>query len=142
MSGDLIDGACKCDGMFTGKDCAALNFATAPSSNGLLPNFASAKQMTWGGSPIKAKDGKYHLFFSWFKMPDNSTCPTIKDWYKTSVVAHAVSDEPGSDFQFVDIVLSPRGGAYFDGTTCHNPTGRSKRFFPPVCLGCFFCCHW
>ena len=88
--------------------------------------------MTWGGSPIQAPDGKYHLFFSWFRNPsgDNTTVPGIKWWYNSSVVAHAVSDHPGGNYTYVDTVLPGRGKGYFDGTTTHNPsvTQVRKRF--------------
>ena len=81
MSGALnSDGTCSCDSPFTGSDCAALSFGKPPEIDaGLLtafPGFAQ-KQMTWGGSPVRAADGTYHLFFSWFKMPDNQTAPSI-----------------------------------------------------------------
>lgn len=62
------------------------------------------------------------MFFSWFKTAGNTTVPSIKWWYNTSVVAHATSTTPGGNYTFVDIVLPPRGPAYFDGSTTHNPT--------------------
>jgi hypothetical protein len=40
-----------------------------------------ALQATWGGSPIRdAASGRYHLFFSWFETPDNSTVASTKWW--------------------------------------------------------------
>lgn len=80
-------------------------------------------QATWGGSPMRAADGTYHLFFSWFRMPDNGTQPSIKEWYLHSVVAHATSQDSAlGPYKFVGEVFPPRGGTYFDGTTTHNPT--------------------
>lgn len=35
-------------------------------------------EATWGGSPIQAPDGTFHLFFSWIKMEDNTTSPSIQ----------------------------------------------------------------
>lgn len=70
---------------------------------------------------MQADDGTYHLFFSWFRFA-NGTPQTIKSWYNSSVIAHAVSDRPGGGFVFKDVALAPRGGDLFDGTTTHNPT--------------------
>ena len=96
------------------------------SDQGLISDFgpgvSAEKQASWGGSPMLGEDGKYHLFFSWFKSPDNATVPSIKWWYNTSVVAHAVSDAPDRGFVFKGEVLPPRGKMFFDGSTTHNPT--------------------
>eukprot|EP00040_Diaphanoeca_grandis_P019258 m.101619 g.101619 ORF g.101619 m.101619 type:complete len:358 (+) comp27338_c0_seq1:145-1218(+) len=94
------NGSCVCDAGFSGPQCTALR----------------------GGSPIRAADGTYHLFFSWFKLESNETSPNIKNWFEISVVAHATSTQPGDNYTFQDIVFPPRGRGHFDGTTTHNPT--------------------
>lgn len=117
---------CVCDAPFGGANCSALAFQpVAPSRITTCLNFTidGARQATWGGSPMRdERTGLYHLFFSWFKMVDNSTVPSVKWWFNTSIVAHAVSKSPGDGYAFVDVVLPPRGSAFFDGSTTHNPT--------------------
>eukprot|EP01043_Picozoa_sp_COSAG02_P045782 COSAG02_NODE_4222_length_5616_cov_2.976255_5_plen_417_part_00 len=128
-SGTLSSGGrCVCEPPFGGQNCSALTFAASTAPRGV---FAPAGQFehggnlqaTWGGSPIQdERTGKYHLFFSWFEMPDNSTAPSIKWWYNTSRVAHAVSDHPDRGYKFRSVVLPPRGASFFDGSTTHCPT--------------------
>ena len=70
----------------------------------------------WGASPIKAPDGKIHVFYSRWKAEKK-----MGGWLNSSEIAHAVADSPESTFQYVDTVFSPRSEGYWDGTTCHNP---------------------
>ena len=82
-------GGCVCDPPFKAPDCVALDIAAVAaggSPDALVPRFGGgtgpARQMTWGGSPVQdPADGRYHLFFSWFKASDNATVPSIKWWY-------------------------------------------------------------
>lgn len=128
MSGEpQASGICACDPGFTGANCSSLRFglpeiADAGLNYSFGPDIDGGKdQWTWGGSPVQDDNGTYHMFFSWFRF-GNHTPHTIKNWYNSSVVAHATSDRPGGGFVYKDVILAPRGGGLFDGTTTHNPT--------------------
>lgn len=70
----------------------------------------------WGTSPIYDREGRVHVFYSrWLASYG------MGGWIHQSEIAHAVADTPESDFQFVSTVLAPRGGEFWDATTCHNP---------------------
>lgn len=71
----------------------------------------------WCNSPIEGPDGKIHVFFSrWPK------AKKMSGWINSSEIAHAVADQPEGPYTYVSTVLSPRGGDYWDATTCHNPS--------------------
>ena len=70
----------------------------------------------WGTSPIKAPDGKIHVFYSRWKAEHR-----MGGWLNASEIAHAVAESPESPFRYSETVLAPRGIGYWDGTTCHNP---------------------
>ena len=70
----------------------------------------------WCNSPIMADDGKVHVFFSrWPKTKG------MGGWINSSEIAHAVADRPEGPFSYLETVLKPRGAAFWDATTCHNP---------------------
>lgn len=74
----------------------------------------------WGGSAIKGKDGKYHLFASrWPKVLSFGP-----HWLTNSEIVHAVSDSPEGPYKFVEVALPPRGENFWDGRMTHNPTIR------------------
>ncbi|MBN2610681.1 MAG: glycoside hydrolase family protein [Bacteroidales bacterium] len=70
----------------------------------------------WGTSPIKAPDGKIHVFYS--RWPEEKK---MGGWLNASEIAHAVADSAESEFKYVETVLAPSGEGFWDGTTCHNP---------------------
>ncbi|VGO21516.1 glycoside hydrolase family protein [Pontiella sulfatireligans] len=71
----------------------------------------------WGCSPIYGPDGKIHVFYSrWKNEADH------EGWLTCCEIAHAVADEPGGPYETVDVALAPRGGDWWDGGSCHNPT--------------------
>lgn len=71
----------------------------------------------WGGSMVRDKQGKCHLFYSrWPKEHGFSA------WVTHSEVAHAVSDDPLGPYKHVDVALPRRGAEYRDGLCTHNPT--------------------
>lgn len=72
---------------------------------------------TWGASPIKGDDGKYHLFYSRWKKEYGFLA-----WVTHSEIAHAVSDKAEGPYKFVDLTLPARGKKYWDGLNTHNPT--------------------
>lgn len=77
----------------------------------------SADYYTWGASPIKGDDGKYHLFYSRWKKEYGFLA-----WVTHSEVAHAVADRPEGPYRFSDLTLPARGAEYWDGLNTHNPT--------------------
>lgn len=79
--------------------------------------FENDSLFTWGSSPIKGKDGKYHIFYSrWHKKY------TFNAWVTHSEVAHAVADKPLGPYRFSDVALPARGPRFWDGHYTHNPT--------------------
>lgn len=70
----------------------------------------------WCCSPILADDGKVHVFYSrWDAMKG------MGGWINGSEICQAVADGPEADFKHLRVLLKPRGTAFWDGTTCHNP---------------------
>jgi hypothetical protein len=70
----------------------------------------------WGGSMIKA-DQKYHLFAS--RWPVETRFP--QGYRSHSEIVRATSDSPIGPFEFEEVVVSGRGGDWWDGKMCHNP---------------------
>ncbi len=71
----------------------------------------------WCCSPIYAPDGKVHLFYSRWKNEAGHS-----GWITCCEIAHAVADRPEGPYETVDVAITPRGGTWWDATTCHNPT--------------------
>jgi hypothetical protein len=71
----------------------------------------------WGGSVVKDKKGKYHMYYSRWKKEYG-----FDAWVTHSEIAHAVADEASGPFKFKDIALPARDKKYWDGLTTHNPT--------------------
>jgi len=93
-----------------------LNINTAMGRVGKKSVFENDSLFTWGASPVKGEDGKYHLFYSrWHKKY------TFNAWVTHSEVAHAVSDKPFGPYKFSDVALPLRGAQYWDGHYTHNP---------------------
>lgn len=79
--------------------------------------FEADNYYTWGASPVKGKDGKYHLYYArWEKKYG------FLAWVTHSEIAHAVADAPEGPYTFSDVALPTRGEEYWDGLTTHNPT--------------------
>lgn len=72
---------------------------------------------TWCGSYIKGNDGKYHVFYSRWKLEYGF----VSGWVSNSEIAHAVSDNIDGPYVFQDVVLGQRDRSNWDGTTAHNP---------------------
>ncbi len=70
----------------------------------------------WGTSPIAGPDGKIHVFFSRWDARKG-----MGGWINGSEIAHAVADRPEGPYRDITTILAPRGGEWFDATTCHNP---------------------
>jgi len=79
--------------------------------------FENDSLFTWGSSPIKGKDGKYHIFYArWHKKY------SFNAWVTHSEIAHAVSNKALGPYKFSDVTLPARGPAFWDGHYTHNPT--------------------
>ena len=101
--------------VFAGDRGAAYKLELEPTSQAYV--FGDRDHFTWGASPIRGNDGKYHLFYSrWEKRFGFSA------WVTRSEIAHAVAEKAEGPYRFRDITLPARGKAYWDGLTTHNPT--------------------
>ncbi len=82
----------------------------------------------WGGSLIQV-DGTYHLFASrwptWESLgkafPTKNHVSLLSNYRNHSEIVRAVSENPLGPYRFEQVVLSGRGGNYWDGQMCHNP---------------------
>ena len=83
----------------------------------------------WGGSMIKVGD-QYHLFASrwptWAALGIDAAkrgndVSMLGNYRNHSEVVRAVSDDPLGPYEFVEVVVSGRGGDVWDGQMCHNP---------------------
>ena len=63
--------------------------------------------IVWGGSVIKADDGKYYMFAS--RWPKNLS---MSAWVTNSEIVLAVSDEPLGPYTFEKVILPARGKDY------------------------------
>jgi hypothetical protein len=71
----------------------------------------------WCGTMVRGDDGKYHLYYSRWKVSDG-----FEAWVTRSEVAHAIGDTPNGPFAFHDVALPARGKQFWDGLVTHNPT--------------------
>ncbi len=72
--------------------------------------------IVWGGSVIKAEDGKYYMFAS--RWPKKLS---MGAWVTNSEVVLAVSEKPEGPYKFKKVVLPARGKEHWDGMATHNP---------------------
>lgn len=70
----------------------------------------------WGCSPVMDADGRFHVFFSRWEASKG-----MGGWISCSEIAHAVADRAEGPYSGIETILAPRGGGFWDGTTCHNP---------------------
>lgn len=70
----------------------------------------------WCSSPVWGEDGKVHLFYSRWKKEKG-----MGGWLNGSEICRAEADSPYHLFEHKEIILAPRGGEFWDATTCHNP---------------------
>lgn len=82
----------------------------------------------WDGS-LLYECGQYHLFVSRWPTWESLGIPAdnrgqvsmLSNYRNHSEIVRAVSDDPIGPYTFVEVVLSGRGGDYWDGQMCHNP---------------------
>lgn len=91
------------------------NWALSPVEG----SFKMNDHITWGGSVIKGKDGKYYMFAS--RWPKKLS---MGAWVTNSEVVLASSNNPEGPYKFEKVVLPVRGKEYWDGMATHNPTIR------------------
>jgi len=70
----------------------------------------------WGGSLIKVGD-EYHLFAS--RWPEATRFP--QGYREHSEIVRAAAPNPLGPYTFREVVVSGRGGTWWDGKMCHNP---------------------
>lgn len=94
------------------KDCVG-RLMPAPKNGG----FNMKDYWIWCGSVVKGEDGRYHMFASrWPKALGFGA-----NWLFRCEIVRAASDTPEGPYTFEEVVLGPRGRAYFDGMNTHNP---------------------
>lgn len=87
---------------------------------GKAPNAAAFEQegyWVWGGSVLKAEDGRYHMFVA--RWPKHLTFHP--GWMIASDIVHASADTPNGPFKFEEVALPARGAEYWDGRSTFNP---------------------
>ncbi len=74
----------------------------------------------WGASVVRGEDGRYHMFH--VQIDAGSEARGFSDeWLFSSVVMHAVSEQPNRDFTPTSIVLGPGDESRWDAMGAHNP---------------------
>ncbi len=90
---------------------------------------------TWGGSVIKGKDEKYHMFYARWPHGSVGRKDTVADkvflgfkgWLKYSEIAYAVADKAEGPFKYVKSLIQSSGdSASWNCFNAHNP--HIKRF--------------
>ena len=128
-----LTNAWECDEVFTMSDCELADRGVArqkkiPRPEEAVSGFCERlsgvgrilelpEYNVWCCSPIYGPDGKVHLFYSRWKNEAGHS-----GWLTCCEIAHAVADRPGGPYKTVDVALAPRGGAWWDSVSCHNPT--------------------
>jgi len=84
----------------------------APKDSG----FRMEDFFVWGGSLIKVDD-TYHLFAS--RWPKETEFP--RGYRDHSEIVRATASNPLGPYEFHEVVLTGRGGEWWDGKMCHNP---------------------
>ena len=105
--------------------CSILNAEARTGSfiNTLMPaplggGFTMPGYWVWGGSVVKAEDGRYHMFAS--RWPESLSFSP--HWLTNSEIVRASSDTPEGPYLFEEIVLRARDPGFWDGCMTHNPT--------------------
>jgi beta-xylosidase len=81
----------------------------------------------WCTTAIDDERGRTHLFFSRWDATKG-----MAGWINGCEIAHAVAHSPEGPYDVLGTVLAPRGGDWWDATTCHNP--HIQKFGDTYCL--------
>lgn len=101
-----------CSGDFKEENRFYSNWDVSPTEGA----FRMDDWIVWGGSVIKAEDGKYYMYAS--RWPKHLS---MRAWITNSEIVVAVSDVPQGPYTFQKVVLPARGPMYWDGRATHNP---------------------
>ncbi len=71
----------------------------------------------WCGSAVKADDGRYYLYFSFWPKPKG-----FEAWVTHSAIGFAVSDSPTGPYRYGGIALAGGAGGAWDRDVAHNPS--------------------
>lgn len=96
FNGEAVKGRCVCDPGWQGEFCHQLKLGPARNGSGLDQLHDPSKNIsTWGGSVVKGDDGRWHMWAS-----EITRKCGIHRWITNSIVVHAVSDGPSSNWHF------------------------------------------
>lgn len=122
QSGDAIDGTCQCDTIWHGKHCRKMRLDVAHAGTVTLDfDGITDTQSVWGAHILETEGGPDYMFFSWLKMPDNSTPMEMHQRYSRSHVAYAVRESASEPFHFVSSVLLPSADGSVDSVATADP---------------------
>lgn len=113
LNGICVDGSCVCDFGWKGTNCGNISLGMTDPTRGHAFDSGSS---SWGGLPIKADDGTWHLFYSQFARGCG-----LSAWSTNSRIVHAVAltaDGPFIDKDVVEPAFSHNAQAMraIDGT--------------------------
>ena len=109
LNGDCVDGSCKCDAAWSSSpDCSVISFEKVEKAAGKAPGYYNTTEASWGGYPIQADDGKWHLLHAQFR----NQCP-LSSWKTNSAVVHSTASSALGPYTYVDEALPP---------FAHNPS--------------------
>lgn len=96
LNGECVSSKCACDPGWAGVSCANL---TLGETDPTLGHAWSSGSWSWGGLPLRADDGSWHLFYSQFVRGCG-----LQEWSTNSRVVHATAPTPAGPFVDVDVV--------------------------------------
>lgn len=81
-------------------------------------SFAVKGKQVWCSSMVQSKDGKCHLYFSFWDETYG-----FEAWVTHSRIGYAVADSPEGEYRFISTILPAEGkGTAWDRDVAHNPT--------------------
>ena len=86
---DAESGGCRCAAAWTGAYCETLAVQPGPRALGYQGRNVGGRLSSWGGAPLRADDGQYHLIAS--EMIGHAG---LLPWGCNSHVIHATSPDP------------------------------------------------
>lgn len=96
LNGVCVSGSCACDAGWRGASCGNLSLGVTDPR---LGHPWASDASSWGGLPLRADDGSWHLFYSQFA----KGCG-LDDWGTNSRIVHAVAANATGPFADVDVV--------------------------------------
>ena len=96
LNGVCSSGACVCDPGWSGASCGNLSLSSTSAS---LGHPWGSGTSSWGGLPLQAEDGSWHLFYSQF----TRGCG-LYSWSTNSRIVHATAPNLSTPFTDSDVV--------------------------------------